>query len=158
MLWAWAVEFWICDIAMAASNQTNWWCPKRLLPGTVAMASSTWVSCHSNCHENLGLILFHTFVGATDTGIKAPSTCSLTTLSCVAQSHAGGKRWIQRDLDTLERWICANLMEFNKAKCKILHLGRSKTRHSYGLGGEEIGNPGRLWVPHNPGSVEGQVG
>ena len=41
---------------------------------------------------------------------------------------------IQRDLDRLENWAIANKMNFNREKCKVLHLGSRNGMHKYRIG------------------------
>ena len=56
-----------------------------------------------------------------------------TKLEGVADTPEG-RAAIQKDLDRLEKWADRNLMQFNKGKCKLLHLGRNKPMHQYMLG------------------------
>ncbi|RMC12132.1 hypothetical protein DUI87_11267 [Hirundo rustica rustica] len=59
-------------------------------------------------------------------------------LSSVMQPHSGGKAWIQRNEDGLEKWACTKLTRFNKAKCNVLHTGQSNAKHKYRLDGGGI--------------------
>ncbi|GAB0190785.1 cAMP-dependent protein kinase inhibitor alpha [Grus japonensis] len=61
---------------------------------------------------------------------------------CGAVNALEGRDVIQRDLYSLERWDHVNLMEFNKAKCKVLHVGQGNPKHNYRLG--------REWIQSSP--------
>ncbi|GAB0194935.1 cAMP-dependent protein kinase inhibitor alpha [Grus japonensis] len=58
------------------------------------------------------------------------------TKLCGGVDTLEGRDAIQRD--RLERWAHANRMKFNKAKCKVLHMGQHNPKHDYRLGEEWI--------------------
>ncbi|GAB0181321.1 mitochondrial enolase superfamily member 1 [Grus japonensis] len=87
----------------------------------------------------LGPALLNIFVSSMDSGIECTlSKFANDTKLCGVVDTLEGRDALQKDLDRLERWVCANRMKFNKAKCKVLHMGQRNPKHSYRLGGEWI--------------------
>ena len=75
----------------------------------------------------LGLELFNVFVDDMDSGIKCTLSKFADNTKLSAQAGAvdtlDERGAIKRYLNRLVRWAHVNLMQFNKAKCKLLYLG-----------------------------------
>ncbi|PKU45281.1 rna-directed dna polymerase from mobile element jockey-like [Limosa lapponica baueri] len=60
--------------------------------------------------------------------------CNLSKFSnniklCGVVDTLEGRDATQRDLGRLQKWAYVNLMKFNQAKQKVLHLGDGNPRH-----------------------------
>jgi len=88
---------------------------------------SGWRSVTSGVPQRsiLGPVLFNIFISDVERGMK----CAISKFAVVTKLSSEvntPEEWdiIPRDLDKFKKWASVNLTKFNKAKCRVLHMGQ----------------------------------
>jgi len=85
-----------------------------------------------------GLAIFNIFITDINSGIECTlSKFAENTMFSGVVAALEGWDAIQRDLDKLKKWPL-NLMRFNKAKYRVLHLVQGNPQYQYRLGDEGL--------------------
>ena len=101
----------------------------------------------------LGGILFIMYVNDIDEAVVGGLTKKFaddTKVAKVVETEEEGEQ-MQETINNLVGWAKKWEMEFNAAKCKIIHCGRNNKRRKYYMGEEQIGETGAekdlgVWV------------
>ena len=105
--------------------------------------NSSWTRVKSGIPQDsvLGPLLFSIFVNDLPTTLQ--SDCLLFANDCklfCSLVDDDSVDQLQNDLNRLQSWSLLWQLPFNVSKCRVLHLGRTNTNHTYYMNSEPLQN------------------